>query len=785
MYNAIMSTALKTLKNKPLTYFKLDGSPPFDDISGYGRTGTAVVTSSSTPTQYIFEDFEDGTNGADITQGVNTVLEPAGPAVFSNTHAHSPSLAMTTDTDADIYALTTWPVSASLYGSFWIYFHYTGAYGGTFGDNNAGSAFFGVLGKSDAPGTPPESMVGDTGTPLAMGFSAFEGLSVNWQTAPFGDTIYEVLVPPANLSSWVGQWIRVEWSISATLLTIKLTGPSVINWSMSDNIQGLNPWFARNSVVGPDTVNNSRPADWGGFQTWIDDIEIGNAPLTGGGEPLGTVIGLASGFKYSTVFGSSAQGEFDSPVFKQGYEKDQFALETWLYAVSKTTQAEQQVLGNFNQMDGLTINGTKISFVTKYLTSGEARCTYDLQLPRGVHVVGIHNSNKNELWVDGNMVASVELTDAQKEDSYVATSDKLYSGATTSTQQIALNGVAIYNTISPDGIVDNYLAGRDYVPQDEVVTGYGGESIDLSPANVYVKYVWDRKADFEEGRNNLVAYDHNITPSFVDGVSQASSWTVVAPIETGEYTSIHGVLVNWSGKNVTLQASLDGTNWVAVQRNKLLSNIPNGFNPQTASLQIRATFAGGRTDDEEWLESMTVIGYSSNTINPTGTRTITIPSAGVVNDNHEPMLLEEQNGVTLNGGTLTIAADATADATAERTIEIWVKVLSGTLSRSFTGATEYRNGLIYDAPPVGQWSVIHAVMAANVTTSITIGGDVIVGSVAVYPTAFSAADVTDIYASYTGYVNARATENSAVAMSENVSPVKIYAHNWSITGAGG
>jgi hypothetical protein len=495
---------------------------------------------------------------------------------------------------------------------------------------------------------------------------------------------------------------------------------------------------------------------------------------------------LVSCAAYSSVFSSSSIGQFQMGLFTQGNETNSWAIEAWVLPIPKTTTGPQQILSHLNIFDGLSINGKVISFSTQYLTAPAATVTFDLQEYQMAHVVGTHTKDQNQLWVNNVMVASVNLTDAQKADQFVATDGYLYSGYTTSTQQIAMNGVAFYTAIDSDTINQNYLAGTRATPQAAVGPQLNGLCLNMSGdvGNIFASRVWQQRADWSLGLKNNVEYgDSQITPTYVAGVSVAGTWTTALPLDSQGDTSIYGVLVQWTGNSITVATSLDGTTWTTATSGQLISTITSGYNPTGKDLQIRVSFAGGLAADPANLDSLTVVGYRDNTFATHSTRPITVGYPAVLRSDFEPNLYRDDNGVNLHSQTLTIGVDTSTDPSVARTLEAWIKVISGSPTIS-VGGTLYRNGVADSTLPIGEWSCIHYVAAADIATSITIAGDCIVGQVTLYPTPLTAAQVAHLYGSYTGVPTFRIVDASIIAISEPVSPVSQYAHDWSISPAG-
>lgn len=498
-------------------------------------------------------------------------------------------------------------------------------------------------------------------------------------------------------------------------------------------------------------------------------------------------VPLVSGAEYSSVFKNGVVGRFDCNVFKQGLEDRQFVLEAWVLPIPKTTNNQQKILSHDNVMDGLTINGKVIRFGTTYTTAGDAYCDYDLGEYKLAHVVGIHNKDRNQLWVNGELVASVALTDSQKGDTYnIGNNNYLYSGTTTGDSELAVNAVAFYSSLSGDDIRRNYEAGIEFIGQDRVYPQFNGTPFDLAVGNssVFIEESWANKVDFERGLKNNVEYaPDQIEPYYSNNVSTAGTWTVAVPLDAQGDTSIYGAMVSWSGFNVTVEVSLDGTTWTPAVSGDLVSIIPNGYNPSGKDLQIRAKFASGLALGQAWLESIKVVGFRNNAIENISARPLSIGYPAVVRGDFEPNLYRDDNGVHLHGATLTIGADPSATPENVRVVELWVKPVSGAVTISATG-TQYRNGVADSSLPVGEWSLLHIVSASNITSAITVSGNAIIGQATLYPDALTAADIDFIWKSYTGRTASRVADASVVGMSENATPATVYAHDWAIDSAG-
>lgn len=500
-------------------------------------------------------------------------------------------------------------------------------------------------------------------------------------------------------------------------------------------------------------------------------------------------VPLVNGAEFSTVLDSSAVASFECPVFKSGQERRPFALEAWVLPVPKSVDtATQQILSHSDKYDGLTINGKTVRFRMEFEGQPPAEVSYDLGENQLAHVVGIHNGTDIELWVNGRVVASTALSEEQKFALYPPSDGKLYSGKTTSSHGLAVNGVAVYNLLSADNIEKNYRAGIETIGQSRIPVQKSGVPIELSSSNgsVFHEETWSVATDFARGLAENVQYAAEfVSPTVVDGISSAGKWSVAIPLDSTGHTSIYGVALSWSGTGVAVECSIDETNWVEAKNGELVQVIAPNLDPTDKDLQVRVSFDGGIVDDPSRLESLTLIGYLNNNVSNITLNPITLSHPALVRKDFETNLFRDDNGVFLGGGSITIGPDTSEDPEPVRTIELWVKPrASGFTIGGPSGMTMYRNGVVDSSWPVGEWSLIHVVSDTDITSDVTITGDAIIGQMAFYDLSLTADDITHLYRSYNGTTAFRVSDSDVVSISELSEPVYVYAHDWSISQAG-
>lgn len=444
------------------------------------------------------------------------------------------------------------------------------------------------------------------------------------------------------------------------------------------------------------------------------------------------------------------------------------------------SDGEQQILGNTGQVDGLTIDGTVVSFTTKYLNSGECRASYDLQIPRRFHAVGVHTSEKNSLYIDGELVAETELTEAQKTDQFVSTDAYLYSGQSSSSMRVAVNSIGIYATaLSGEAIARHYATGNSHVPRDSIPSQFGGVRIPLSQsaADVFLSQTWSSDDDWNSGYLvDTTVEDAQLRPRLVSGISVPGIWENVFPLDSAGVTSIYGVNMLWDGEGAIVSASLDGTTWETAERGKNLTLIPAGFDPTDKELYVRVSFVGGIEDDPSFIDNLTITGFKTELV-PVADREVNVE--GYVQNDYEPVELRDDFGLRLpRGKKLTIS---NANAFSPQTIEIWAK---GSISTNIGSASVYSFGTGATMPQPGEWQNRTYVLAAPTTSDIVITSnddEVVIGQIVLYPEAKTAAQIKEIYDAYVGVPRFTVNDSSTIGIAESPEATTIYDYDWSIS----
>jgi hypothetical protein len=271
-----------------------------------------------------------------------------------------------------------------------------------------------------------------------------------------------------------------------------------------------------------------------------------NATISGG--TPSQHAGLVKGATYAPVLGGGISASFDAPVFQQGYEDRSFTLAAWMKRVG--TGEEQQIIGNQGLMDGITLSGTIVSFVTKYASAPDARCTFDLQYDRAALVHGVHNGGKNSLYVNGVLVDEISLTEEQQSNMYRQTNGTFGCGVNASGSLVAVNAISYYQYAATEELtMRHFISGRNLPSPDEVVSTNAGDLVLLSLDNsqLFLNQFIDNENGWDSGIfDNVSVVDDRLVPtSDSSGKSSPGSWTGSVNLDQSNSSSIYGMQLDW------------------------------------------------------------------------------------------------------------------------------------------------------------------------------------------------------------------------------------------------
>lgn len=481
-----------------------------------------------------------------------------------------------------------------------------------------------------------------------------------------------------------------------------------------------------------------------------------------------------------------------SPVYRRTREQEPFSIAISVYPVyfDEVLNEEHAIISHENASgDGITIEGTKVSFATAYENYGLAKCSFDVQTVQKMDIVATHTDSKNTLFINGVLVAEVDITADQKEDEYNAPSDTLLLGYGSGEGGLLVNCLALY----PHALLTEEV-NRLYVQNNRRTLGtvpkaFHGEDIYVS-TKVRASFLntgWYTNAEWNEAyKENVNVENNRLLPQTIGGLTTSGLWQDSVDLYVGQDPiAIDSINMFWYGENVNVEASIDAENWVPVTKGVNLSNIPTGFDPTGKDLHIRVTFTPGV--ETGFIDTLSVQGYLTANASPPNGHTITYNNPAVAQPEQIPGYLKEDWGVKLLGGSIEIGEDTSGDPIIPKTLEIWVRKFGSAdpdISSNVIGAEEYANGLPGSGIRQGEWVLKHYVVPGGISGPITIGGHVQVGKVAVYPDALTDTDIRDIYLNYVSTYKLNVNNTGAIGVSipsgtTGNEVVKVTEHDWS------
>lgn len=492
---------------------------------------------------------------------------------------------------------------------------------------------------------------------------------------------------------------------------------------------------------------------------------------------------LVKGAERSLIISSTNKLTVDSPVLIQGKEYLPFAIETYVRPVLQN--GEQQIVGNDGVMDGITINGTVVSFVTKYTNTGEARASFDTVDPMNYGIVGVHSKMKNQLYINGEMVAEVDITDAQQADTYVSPGGTLTCGS--GNGSFMMNSLTLYDLeLDDDAIATHYAHSQDTLGAEDVSISYKGALLEFSTGGAISPFYTTEFSSTDEWnlgyKVDVTIHDGTLYPVSSQGVSIPGYWEVVLPLGTME-NSIYAANLMWEGTGATVSTSLDGATYATAQKGKALSTLTKGMSPENQFLFVRVSFPGGLVADESYFDNMVFSVYGTGALPDFAGREITIDNATPEGD-YDVIDMHGNWGIELENGTVTIKAPVADTAAYSKTIEVWVNPKT-TVTDNLSGADViYSNGGSVKALSPGEWQLRHYVFNNGFTGNITFSGTGQIGHIMIYPDAWSASVIKEIYDAYTGKPRVLVDVDEVFDIHEFDGLVDIYEYDWSIESAG-
>lgn len=452
------------------------------------------------------------------------------------------------------------------------------------------------------------------------------------------------------------------------------------------------------------------------------------------------------------------------------------------YSYKLVSNGLQSIVSNSN--DGLTINGTVLSFSTRHGDGSiEAKCSYDLGERTRTHVTAQHTRRKNTLYVDDEIVAEVDVPEL----ALYAPATTLTSGSTNSGQALAINNIGIYDRILSRGEIAINSSASAYFFSNDTQSVFQAEEVDVSTIVYSPYFVQEYTSAYPGIMTNVVESFNELVPSEFNGAAVAGTWEFTVPLSLVDNPkTLTNSYVQWSGSGFTVQASLVTDVWFDVVENRDIVPLRN-YNGQDKEITFRVTFTEGAVN--AYLSMFKFVTFADLTFSKNG---FTYTMNNDVRAYEEGIVFEqtEKRGISV-GSSFSFKRDATEEFPQPvKTIELVVKQTGNvepTLNAAYSPTAGYTNGEAVNTYTKGAYVIKHVVAPAGIDLSqnATLSGEFDLMSIKLYPDALTQDQIKQIIATYTGTIKTRVNDTNVVGVSETATSTSIYAYDWSTSSSRG
>lgn len=509
----------------------------------------------------------------------------------------------------------------------------------------------------------------------------------------------------------------------------------------------------------------------------LNDSSGNSVPATAVGSAIDSFgAALTSNCISSSRLDATHGVKFPTRLYKPGYERDSFSLEAWVFPQSSNSS----ILSRPGQTDGLAIVNGELRFSIR-LDGSTPTILYKPDTTKTMHVVGIYTHQYMSLYVNGELFRRLNFSQDQQSKPFLAPSeDFLVAGQGGA---ILMQAAAIYEyALTENQIKLHYKYGRDTVDPDSVPRIYGGRSLDVSRdrGQVFLKELIGPNMSWTLGYMDTLSTNSNgqLVQQWNGSVFEEGTW--LYSFDTSFESNIYSVTLGWEGEgNFVVSTSLDGVTWNTALNNNNVVGITPGSSPQR--LFIRIFFP---EDDNAVLSNLEIVGFKTNQLFIPN-RVSAVANGVALREPWYPLEYRNDYGLRCNGVNVQIQPSTAGDETGgDHTWEYWYYANSSSVTSSLPNSVSvYQNGEPFVSTTIGSWNLIHVV--SNGTTpisSITLGGDMIIGRIAAYPRVLTSTEMQNIYKMYLGKMTTPINIAGSISFSQPT--VKTYSSDWSVVGSG-
>lgn len=546
------------------------------------------------------------------------------------------------------------------------------------------------------------------------------------------------------------------------------------------------------------------------------------------GRANGVVLGTPTEAPPLVVGGGSALAmdgnnnfRFATDIFHLNSPAQPFTLEAWFKPVS--ISGPKGIVGHDGQDDGLYFDGERIVFATDHGTAGRAEAVwFPPHTDRALHLIGVHTDSRNELFVNGVRVASINLSPEQQATSYaIALSPgNLHVGHRPGS--VIVDSVAVYaKALTSRQAKLHFLWGRDVPDFRDVISRREAHYWDFTDNSALIAYdfAFSTTDEWSQGLSASVLVENDqLAPLMVDGTSIEGTW-MNGFILSSVAENLDGSKIWWDGDgDFSVSVSLNGgSTWTVAENGREVPGISEGFVSGTQALQVRVVFPAGQPEGTiSKVRSLNLRLYLDRDVRSNLDRQVEFTGkVALAQEVAQPIEHNDSMGANIYAGYGLIQAGDTV-----RTLEMWINpsvlpgapvyiydtrpALASWLYWTGTGwsgeaGTRYLVNGVLTAPVdmlnklvVGRWNQVVAILPADTTGAIYISARHSLderlaaryGFIAGYPTALTDAEALAAYNAYLGIPGATVVEPTGLNVTDSATTTKLYAYSWSTVGSG-
>ena len=383
----------------------------------------------------------------------------------------------------------------------------------------------------------------------------------------------------------------------------------------------------------------------GNSGTYVGGLQSNILPLIPGGIS-GNLISSTKSIILSTTkdfYGSTVSGGFANKYTSQ----NNFSLEVWVYPKINSTS---RTILMADDTAGIGIYYEAGSLVFK-LEDQELYYTLN-NTNKVMHIVATYSQSSMSLYVDGYNVATKSITGFK----FTNTALTLSIGPSTSTDYFIVDAPAIYREVLTSEIIrEHFIAGTFHVNPIQFIRTDGGKLFQLNDEFIKPVYRYSL-TELKNYVNDDVYYDKaNQALTFYKtdtaiAKSVEINEIINIPTDMGARTS----KIYWKAdKNITVQSSIDGTNYSMCENGKSLPNYNKSAPITTNNVFLRITMS--TTDASKYLPKLSSVkldfyssidSYSENS----GYYATSTSDYSLGSFSYPPLLRHKNNGLQTKAG---------------------------------------------------------------------------------------------------------------------------------------